>query len=80
VVIAQTPFASIEDRKLMAATLFETLAVPRLLVKPQSCFAIFASGSNCGLSVDFGEDSVNIVPVYECESLSSSPPKHIGHM
>jgi len=46
--------------------MFETFNVPCFLSKPHNCFIIAASGSTSGLSVDFGEDGVNIVPIYEC--------------
>ena len=46
--------------------MFETFNVPCYLSKPHNCLTMAASGNTSGLSVDFGEDGVNIVPIYEC--------------
>ena len=45
--------------------MFETFQVPSYRPMTQGCLAVVASGTMSGLSIDFGDDCVNIVPVYE---------------
>jgi len=66
VLCAEDPFTSPKDREKLTQIMFETFNVPCYLSKPHNCLTMAASGNTSGLSVDFGEDGVNIVPIYEC--------------
>lgn len=61
-----------KQREKTVQVFFETFQVPLFSVCKQSFLSICSTGQKTGLSIDIGHETVQIVPVHDCQSLQSA--------
>lgn len=59
------------QREKSLQVFFEQFQVPLFSICKQSALSVFSTGQKSGLSIDVGYETIQIVPVHECQSLQS---------
>ncbi|KAA6356659.1 MAG: putative Actin, partial [Streblomastix strix] len=60
------------ERERLTEIMFETFRVPELYSQVQGVLALYTSGKTTGVTVDCGEATTTVVPVYEGYKITSS--------
>jgi len=72
VLMTETPLNPRRHREKASEIFFETFRAPALFFSPQAVLSLYASGRTTGVTIDVGEGSTHVVPVYEGFALRHS--------
>ncbi|KAH3763553.1 actin family [Pelomyxa schiedti] len=73
IVLTEPMLNPINKRQKMVETMFERFKFDGIYIAPQPTLALYAQGLLTGVSVDIGDSTTTIMPIYESVPLSNVP-------